>query len=88
MRRVRHVETKDVHARVDELADHLSGISRGAKGRNDFSAADCASLHLRIIRFIAVAEKFLIRLDLEIRLAKKNPNAIMKTQLNLNLWLI
>ena len=31
VRRVGHVEPEDVHARVDQLADHLGGIGGGAE---------------------------------------------------------
>ena len=36
MRRVRHVEAKHVHARVDELAEHFRGIGGGTEGGDDF----------------------------------------------------
>src|SRR5439155_24532275 len=45
MRGVRHVQSENVHAGVDQLADHFRGIGRWAQSGDDFSFARRAGIH-------------------------------------------
>jgi hypothetical protein len=61
MRRVRHIEAENIHARIHELADHRGGIRRGAKGGNDFRPAQSPFKHGGKIYFSSGGGKILIR---------------------------
>jgi hypothetical protein len=60
MRRVGHVQAENIHARVNQFADHLGEIGGGAEGRDNFRPPEAAPLHgLKIILLAAIKKHFI-----------------------------